>query len=81
MAWGTNIEDKVKSPCVGVCQLDVSQSFCTGCFRTRAHIGVWSTASDKEKTKIILDAQKLADHTLAEVKARKLAAPHTNNES
>ncbi len=73
LAWNAKPVDTVKSPCIGVCQLDKENKFCMGCFRTRDDIAMWTKASDNEK-KAIIDSSKLrADKVLAEIKARKTA--------
>ncbi|MFC3532867.1 cysteine-rich CWC family protein [Vogesella facilis] len=39
----------VASPCIGVCQLDTSGRYCTGCLRTLDEIAGWSQADDARK--------------------------------
>ncbi len=46
-------EFPIVSPCVGVCALDAAGAYCVGCYRTRAEITDWPTASDNEKRTII----------------------------
>ena len=43
----------VDSPCVGICQLDLTADLCIGCFRTRDEVAVWGSASDKVKLGIL----------------------------
>lgn len=39
----------VASPCIGVCQLDSSGRYCTGCMRTLDEIAGWPQADDAQK--------------------------------
>ncbi|UTW59901.1 DUF1289 domain-containing protein [Kordiimonas sp. SCSIO 12603] len=68
----TTVEE-IKSPCMGVCQLDRAREFCMGCFRTRDDIGRWSRASNAEKQEIIDSATERSERILAEIRARKAA--------
>ena len=43
----------VDSPCVGICQLDLTADLCIGCFRTRDEVAVWGAASDDVKRDIL----------------------------
>ena len=43
----------VDSPCVGICQLDLTFDLCIGCFRTRDEVAVWGAASDDVKRDIL----------------------------
>ncbi|MCK0068128.1 DUF1289 domain-containing protein [Kordiimonas laminariae] len=65
--------EEIKSPCMGVCQLDKNREFCMGCFRTRDDIGRWSRASNAEKQEIIDSATERSERILAEIRARKAA--------
>lgn len=40
---------EVPSPCVSVCQMDLSKGFCSGCYRTDEEIGRWSILTDVER--------------------------------
>ncbi|BEN31821.1 DUF1289 domain-containing protein [Serratia marcescens] len=42
----------VRSPCVSLCRIDDETQRCRGCWRTRAEIAAWPTASDAEKRAI-----------------------------
>ena len=44
---------KVDSPCINICQIDETNSFCIGCSRTIKEISEWSTYNDKQKKKIL----------------------------
>ena len=43
----------VDSPCVGICQLDLTVDLCIGCFRTRDEVALWGAASDDVKRDIL----------------------------
>ena len=49
--------DNIRSPCIGICQLDVSMNVCVGCFRTRQEVAMWSDVSDDEKKEILARAK------------------------
>ncbi|MEO7387329.1 MAG: DUF1289 domain-containing protein [Gammaproteobacteria bacterium] len=42
----------VPSPCVGICCIG-SDGLCFGCFRTRAELTAWRTATDAEKLEVL----------------------------
>jgi uncharacterized protein len=47
------VESKMaESPCVKLCKLNAAD-ICTGCGRTRAEIGGWSTMSDAQQRKTL----------------------------
>lgn len=50
--------EPVPSPCIEVCRLDPAGELCTGCGRTLAEIGAWSTASEEERRKIVARARE-----------------------
>lgn len=43
----------VRSPCIAVCKLDKTGTFCTGCFRLSTEIGAWSNLSKEEKQSVV----------------------------
>ena len=45
---------EVKSPCNGVCTLDV-QEVCKGCKRTRAQISKWYVMTNEEKQSVLIN--------------------------
>ncbi|SCK21452.1 cysteine-rich CWC family protein [Vogesella sp. LIG4] len=49
----------VASPCIGVCELDASGRYCTGCLRTCAEIAGWPGASDAQKQVVLARLQAL----------------------
>jgi predicted Fe-S protein YdhL (DUF1289 family) len=42
----------IPSPCVGICCVD-ADGLCFGCFRTRAELAAWPTATEREKLEIL----------------------------
>ena len=44
--------NKVESPCIGVCVLDIND-VCEGCFRKVEEIGRWSILSEEAKRDIV----------------------------
>jgi predicted Fe-S protein YdhL (DUF1289 family) len=44
---------EVKSPCVEICQLDMSSDICLGCFRTMDEIAGWVEMTDAEKRDVL----------------------------
>jgi predicted Fe-S protein YdhL (DUF1289 family) len=51
----------LRSPCVGVCELDIETDRCLGCLRTLAEIAAWPTLGDAEKQRL-LDRLNLRRH-------------------
>lgn len=46
-------DDRVASPCVGVCRMDTERGWCRGCFRTLEEIARWAAADDTERLRIL----------------------------
>lgn len=44
---------KADTPCIGVCRVDSSGRFCTGCLRTLDEVANWSRYSDAERARIL----------------------------
>ena len=44
--------NKVESPCIGVCVLDIND-VCEGCYRKADEIGRWSILSEESKQNIV----------------------------
>ena len=44
---------KTESPCIGLCELDKTGSFCIGCFRTINEITNWKMFSEEKKRKTL----------------------------
>jgi len=44
---------QIKSPCILVCALDLTQGQCTGCGRSREQIALWTRYSDAEREAIM----------------------------
>lgn len=57
LATGQN----VPSPCISVCRMDATRTWCEGCLRSIDEIKAWSSASDADKRRIwALIAQRSA---------------------
>ncbi|MAI73826.1 MAG: hypothetical protein CMM01_23405 [Rhodopirellula sp.] len=46
-------QQSVSSPCNGTCVLSAHDGVCLGCFRTKAEIANWMSASDEERGNIV----------------------------
>lgn len=53
----------VESPCIKLCTLDDTGTYCTGCFRTKLEIGTWTWMTDEEQamTVALAETRKLAN--------------------
>ena len=47
----------IESPCVGTCCIG-HDGVCFGCYRNRAELAAWGTASDAEKRAILVQCQR-----------------------
>ncbi len=47
----------VSSPCVGICCIGYD-GLCFGCYRNRAELSAWGTASEAEKRAILIRCQE-----------------------
>jgi len=47
------VTNEIKSPCVGLCSIDLDTNYCQGCFRTEEEISVWREATTEEKQEIL----------------------------
>ncbi|MGE0767149.1 MAG: DUF1289 domain-containing protein [Hyphomicrobiaceae bacterium] len=43
----------IETPCIGICNLDATSGFCTGCGRTMNEIASWSRLSPEQRRKIM----------------------------
>ena len=52
--------DFVRSPCIGVCEIDRRRNWCRGCFRTMDEIIEWGSAPADQKRAILdrVDARR-----------------------
>lgn len=48
----------IKSPCVGICEMNSSSDFCKGCGRSIDHITNWLKYTDDEKIEIMNSIKK-----------------------
>lgn len=44
----------ILTPCIGICELD-DAGLCEGCFRTGDEIARWSTMTDQERQRLMLE--------------------------
>lgn len=42
------------SPCVSICRMDDTQTYCTGCLRTLDELRIWGTGSVEDRRRIWL---------------------------
>ena len=47
----------VPSPCISICKLDDTRTFCIGCWRTRDEIREWSRSDDDRRRDIVETAR------------------------
>lgn len=45
--------EPIKTPCVGICELDIGSTYCIGCRRSTAQIAAWGAMSDEEREEIM----------------------------
>jgi len=43
----------LSSPCISVCTLDSTRTYCIGCLRTAKEIGAWRTMNEAEKRAVV----------------------------
>lgn len=57
------MEEKIESPCIGVCTMNAQTGFCLGCYRTLEEIQGWWDMSETDKSQLIpiLDARQAQD--------------------
>ena len=49
----TYLMSMVASPCIKLCVMDDTSGLCTGCWRTLAEIGAWSSMTEEEQRRVI----------------------------
>ena len=49
---------RTESPCIGICTIDESNSFCRGCYRTMDEIKAWFDMSQAEKKILIAQLEE-----------------------
>ncbi|HEV7855963.1 MAG TPA: DUF1289 domain-containing protein [Herminiimonas sp.] len=47
-------DERLPSPCIGVCQMNTKTKFCDGCFRTLDEIAEWGAIDDAPRRSIWL---------------------------
>jgi predicted Fe-S protein YdhL (DUF1289 family) len=45
---------KLGSPCLSICQMDIHDGVCVGCYRTRAEIAAWRSMDEGDQL-LLLD--------------------------
>jgi uncharacterized protein len=45
--------EPIKTPCIGICKLDIGGIRCIGCGRSTAHLEAWSLYTDEERQEIM----------------------------
>jgi len=60
-----------KTPCIGVCRLDPTAQFCTGCFRMIDELAEWGDASDRRRSEILAQLPARADAYRSDSKSRR----------
>jgi predicted Fe-S protein YdhL (DUF1289 family) len=45
-------DERLPSPCIGVCQMNAKTKFCDGCFRTIDEIAEWGAIDDTQRRSI-----------------------------
>lgn len=53
-----NIDRTVQSPCISVCLLDETESFCIGCFRTIIELRDWCIMTAEQKTRVLKEIEE-----------------------
>lgn len=51
-------ENKIMSPCVGICQIDEKSQLCIGCFRSVHEIAIWPQIDYEKASEIISQISK-----------------------
>lgn len=46
-------DDRLISPCIGLCVLDPQQEYCRGCWRTIDEISRWSRLTTEQKRDVL----------------------------
>lgn len=50
-----DIDLRMESPCINICSIDEARGLCTGCGRTRAEIARWTSYTDAERRRIMME--------------------------
>lgn len=56
-----NIERTIPSPCISVCLLDDTDSFCIGCYRTVDELRDWCIMTAEQKIKVLEELKTRSD--------------------
>lgn len=52
------IDTTIPSPCIQVCTLDMTHSYCLGCYRSPLEIQTWMIMTREEKEKALVLAER-----------------------
>lgn len=52
-----NMTPQIQSPCKLICELDLEQSLCKGCGRSREEIAKWTRYSDTKRAFIMTELE------------------------
>ena len=56
------IDNTIPSPCVSVCLLDKTDSYCIGCFRTVDELRDWCIMTAEQKTNVLEELEERKDN-------------------
>ena len=48
-----DLDDEIPSPCRAICQLDETDRFCIGCYRTPEEIERWASLNPSQRQAVI----------------------------
>lgn len=54
LSMTNNLQQEIKSPCIGICAIDDLSGLCAGCYRTLDEIqGWWDMSPDAQKNLLV----------------------------
>ena len=65
--------ERMKSPCIKVCQMDPQRDLCMGCGRTLDEIARWASMDEAERERVMSELAKRKDLYVAKVPMPPLA--------
>lgn len=54
----TVMNEKIITPCIGVCSIDDNTGYCKGCLRTLEEIANWIQYTDEERLEVVEKLKK-----------------------
>ncbi|MCY4034028.1 MAG: DUF1289 domain-containing protein [Hyphomicrobiales bacterium] len=48
-----DLETRIESPCIGVCEIDMTSGFCKGCGRKSGEISAWRSLEPQQRQEIL----------------------------